>query len=249
MSVSLCCLLICELLVDSQAFSVSRPTTQSARQQWQRKAVLDPSEMTNAVSQLHHHLQHPQAAEALLNTMFSTANLAPAQGHSNPLFGPPDPYLQAGKSIAPSAKALLDMGISKASTLAQDLPAGIQTALKGYNVLDARSIQPESVMPGFLPTRGILSEHNPMVPAQDSPEAFAVMVEWSVNFLRTVDKLPYLALGYGMIDFFILRPNLDWYKEEVEDEPAQVVAEVMGSTAVRMSIFCVLATLTMTFFG
>ena len=88
-----------------------------------------------------------------------------------------------------------------------------------------------------------------VVQAQDSPEAYAAVVEWSANFLRTVDKLPYLALGYGMIDFFILRPNLDWYKEEVEDEPGQVVAEVMGSTAVRMSIFCVLATLTMTFFG
>jgi hypothetical protein len=110
--------------------------------------------------------------------------------------------------------------------------------------LDAQAVQTKSLLPGFQPTQGILSAHDGRVPPEDSPEAFGNMVEWSANFLRVVDKLPYVAISYGLIDFFILRPNLDWYKEDVEEMPGRVMADTVRATAVRMGVFAVLAGLT-----
>ncbi|GKY94268.1 hypothetical protein MPSEU_000392600 [Mayamaea pseudoterrestris] len=255
LSIRLSCLLCCSFLGKLHSFSVSRRqqslTLRRMSSPWPMNAVIDPATMADATSQTQQQLNYEQYAEALLNTMYSTTNLMPAQGHSNPLFGPPDPLLQAGKSIAPSAKSLLDMGISKTSVAPQDVPVALQTAISksGYKLLDAKAMISESVMPGFQANHGWLPEHSAMVPAENSPEAYAVMVDWSVNFLQIVEKLPYIAIAYVMVDFFILRPNLDWYKEELEIEPTQALSETMSSTFVRMGIFMVLATLTMTFFG
>jgi hypothetical protein len=163
---------------------------------------------------------------------------SPAHGHSQPFWGPPDPYLISGKSIAPSMQALAELGAGSRD----GLPEPAQRAIaEGYRVLDATTIQPESILPGFAKV-GL------NVPV-DTPESFALQVEWAANFLNVVDQLPVVAFSYVLIEFFLIRPNLDVYKEDVESEPGSVLAETVGVTAIRLSVFCVLALVTLTFVG
>jgi len=178
----------------------------------------------------------------------------PAHGHSQPLFGPLDPYLAAGKSIAPSARSLADMGVQKTSasevSVASDgMAATVKEALsKGWRVMDGSSIRAETALPGFSSTGGILPHHDPRVP-EETPETFAAQVEWSVRFLNVVDKIPYAAFLYAMVEFFLLRPNLDLYKEDVEEQPSRAFVETAVVTGVRVAAFALVAVLTLVMFG
>ena len=211
----------------------------------------DPIESSIAFSHGIEDASHPLASfDPVTSSLpsLATANvLTPAHGHSQPLWGPPDPYLSAGKSIAPSQKALIDMGVTKTSD--SDLPESAQTAIKnGLPFLNSNNIKSESLLPGFAPVGGILSPHSPNVPAE-TPDTFAAQVEWSAGFLNVVDKLPYAAFAYGLIEFFLIRPNLDLYKEDIEEEPADALAETVGTTVIRVGVFAVISVIAVTFFG
>lgn len=183
-----------------------------------------------------------------LSTAASDVILKPAAGHTQPFWGTPDPYLTAGSSIAPPAKNLADMGVAKTTELSS-LPEQVQIAAsKGWKILEYESIKTENLLPGFSPTGGILSAHNTAIPAE-TPETFAAQVEWAANFLNVVDKLPYAALAYAFVEFFILRPGIDLYKEDVEEEPSDVLAETIVTTGVRMGAFCLVAISTLGIFG
>jgi hypothetical protein len=158
---------------------------------------------------------------------------------------PDDPLLLANKSIPPaSAQA----GISK--TNIENLPESLQAAIaKGWNFIDAQSIHAESVFPGFRQTGSILQQRIQHAPSEDSPETFAAIVQWSAGFLNVVDKLPYVALGYALFEFFVVRADLDWFKEDVEDAPAEVTMEAIGTTSVRFGALMVLSFLTVCFFN
>lgn len=184
----------------------------------------------------------------LLSTLYTTTVdhvfQPAAHGHTQPLWGPPDPYLSAGRSIAPPTKALMDMGIVPADGSAvESLPANVQTAVsKGWHVLNGDNIKSQSLLPGFSPTRGILPQHSPV--PEETPETFAAQVEWAARYMNVVDKLPYAALAYGMVEFFLLRPGIDRYKEDVEDEPARAFIETVKVTGVRLGVFFVIAIVT-----
>jgi hypothetical protein len=223
---------------------------------------MDPSDFVGHACQLvqQHHVDDPHNHHHVFQTLLSTLYasdvsvlLKPAHEHTQPLWGPPDPYLTAGKSIAPSAKALLDMGIEKSSATAAitspELSEKVQTALsKGWKVLDASHIQAQRLLPGFAETRGILPRHDAVVP-EETPETFAAQVEWAAQFMNVIEKIPYAALAYGMIEFFLLRPNIDQYKEDIEDEPARAFADTVKVTGVRMGMFAVVAIVTLVLFG
>ena len=183
----------------------------------------------------------------------SAAKLEPAQGHSNPFWGPPDPYLEAGKSIVPSAKSMMELGVSKGSTLVRSssssVPDVVQSALaKGWNVIDGSRIKEttEAVLPGFSETRGILPAHSSI---PETPESFARQVEWAAKFMPVVDKLPIVALWYGLVELFLLRPGLDIYKEDIEEDRDMVVSETAAVTGVRFAVFCVIGVMTSVIFG
>jgi hypothetical protein len=217
--------------------------------------VVDPQHVASAISS-------PELP-ALISTMLSTA-LVPAHGHFNPLFGPPDPLLAAGKSIAPSAKALLDMGLTQVKTGADILSTGgeggtatpafvesLQAAMtKGWNVLSEANIMNGggTHLPGFLETRGILPSHNPNLPVE-TPATFAASVEWSVKLVGVIDKLPYAAFWYALVEFFILRPGIDLYKEDIENDPNGAIMETLTVSGVRMGAFFLIALITSTIFG
>lgn len=209
--------------------------------QWQRASMMiDPESVDSAAS-----LLNQGTIESVLSTMYTvTADtlLQPAQGHSQPFWGPPDPYLTAGKSIAPTAQGLVNLGIEKTSLA--ELPDQVKIAASnGWKILDSASIQAEKWMPGFSPTGGILSGHNPRIP-DETPETFAAQVEWSARFLNVVDKLPEAAFMYALVEFFLLRPNIDIYKEDIAEEPGAVFLESVATTGVRLAAFALVAFVT-----
>jgi hypothetical protein len=180
------------------------------------------------------------------------ALLKPATGHSQPLWGPPDPYLSAGQSIPPSSKGFVELGIEKVPFT--DLPDQVRLTLSdGYKVLDSSTIKSENILPGFSPVGGILPAHNPLLPPE-IPATFVAQVEWSAKFINVIDHLPEAAFTYALIEFFILRPGIDLYKEDIEmqseDGPTGVLtAEVAAVTGVRLFVFFVVAILTNLIFG
>jgi hypothetical protein len=215
------------------------------------RALVDP-DMASTISS---HATHSEL-HALLSTMISPTNLQPAVGHSNPLFGPPDPYLAAGKSIAPSAKALADMGITQAkaaSDFAPDASPAFQQTIssvmdKGWKVLSNANIRGAPSLPGFSETHGILSTHSPNVPAE-TPASFALEVQWAANYFDVMDKLPYAAFWYCMVEFFILRPGIDFYKEDIEADPNGVLADTVAVAGVRVFSIAIISFLTVAFYG
>lgn len=186
------------------------------------------------------------------NPLVLYALLKPATGHSQPLWGPPDPYLSAGHSIPPSSNNLNALGVEKVPFT--DLPDEIRLAMnEGYKVLDAATIKSENLLPGFSPVGGILSPPNPQIPPE-TLSTFTAQIEWSAKFINVIDHLPEAAFTYALIEFFILRPGIDLYKEDIEmqsDEgPTGVLtAEVAAVTGVRLGVFLVVAVLTNLIFG
>jgi len=215
---------------------------------------MDPNDIISFLSSSHEHV--PSEVSAFLSTTLSTAVPAIAHGHENPLFGPPDPYLAAGKSIAPSAKALMDMGITPAKTVGEMIPdasEGLKQAVataasKGYNILDGSKITLTGAnhLPGFQETRGIFGSR--MQPF-DTPATFAAEMQWASGYFNVMDKLPFVAFYFALLEFFILRPGVDLYKEDIEEDPEGVMADTISVGIVRVSAFALIAFLTVLFSG
>jgi len=186
----------------------------------------------------------PAASSQVLSV--DVSRLKPAMEHTQPLWGPPDPYLTAGHSIAPSARALADLGVDP-NAIHESWPALAQAAVKdGIRVIDSAALHAERFLPGFTPTGGILAEHAAI---PETPATFAAQVEWSAGFLNVVDKLPEAAFLYALVEFFFLRPGIDRYTEDVELEPARAFTESVAVTGVRLCMFSIVAAVTTTIFG
>ena len=216
-----------------------------------RLNAIDPNEILSVVSS---HGSHPEIP-TLISTMLTTT-LTQAHGHSNPLFGPPDQYLQAGKSIAPSAKALMDVGITHAKTaseIAPDASAAFQESVaaamdKGWKILNGANILNGggAPLPGFAQTKGIFGTHN--APAETA-DSFVMEAKWAFDYYNVMDKLPLAALSYALFEFFILRPNVDLYKEDIEDDPTGVTIDTVSVAGVRFLAIAIISTLLVSFFG
>jgi hypothetical protein len=231
------------------SFSVKRAT------KLQVVAGVDPNDIVSFVSSGHDVI--PSEVSAFLSTTLSAAVPAVAHGHSNPLFGPPDPYLAAGKSIAPSARALVDMGITTPKSVSEMLsPESSETFQqsvtaavgKGWKVLDGSKIHGTGVnhLPGFSDTKGIFGTR--MIPYED-PETFSAEVKWAAGYFSIMDKLPFVAFYYALAEFFVLRPGVDLYKEEIEDDPEGVLADTVSVAIVRVGAFALITMVTVLFAG
>jgi hypothetical protein len=240
------CALLLGLCQASAAFQAPSQIQRSRSRSLQLQIAIDPNDIATAAS----HISRPEIP-ALMSTALSSA-LTPAHGHSNPLFGPPDPFLAAGKSIAPSAKALVDMGVTQAKTVGDMVPDAtpafqnsVGAALnKGWKVLMESSIKGTGVdhLPGFTDTEGIFGVRQGM---PDSPESFALEVKWAAGYFDVMDKLPFVAFWYAMVEFFILRPGVDLYKEEIEDDSTGVTIDTFAVGAVRVAAFAFISTVTL----
>lgn len=213
-------------------------------------ATLELSDIMSAVSSAH---DMSSELSAIISTTLSTAVTA-AHGHTNPVFGQPDPYLAAGKSIAPSVQALSELGITPARTVGELIPDApedfqhsvAQVVKAGRKVLDFSHIHGTGVnhLPGFADTRGIFGSR--MVP-MDTTESFVAELQWANNYFRIMDKLPFVAFYYALLEFFILRPGVDLYKEEIEDDPNGVFVESVAVSTVRLGAFALVSFATVVF--
>ena len=233
------------------------------------------SDMLQSTAQHYHSLMEPvvntaagiEHIDAVVSSTVTTSNAAAASQEGFNLFGlfgHVDPYLKANKPIAPPDKALLDMGITPtfhAKSASSILPADVSPVLKGsvqnvmdnkWPVLDSSKLANggASHLPGFEDIHGILPSHNrDLLRAQDDPDTLKYQVAWASQFLKSFDKLPYAAFWYAMLEFFILRPGIDLYKEDIEDDPAGVVAETVVVGGVRVAAFILIGIVTMSLFG
>lgn len=191
----------------------------------------------------------PSIGDSSVHMSLVEGLLKPAHEHTQPLFGPPDKYLSTGHSIAPNVKALAGPGA--ATTPVDQLPEAAQIAAKkGWYILDAAKMESGggSVLPGFSKIGHILPSHADNIP-EASMESFTAQVFASAKFLAVFEKLPMAAFVFVLIDFFLLRPNVDLYKEDIEEEPFEVAAETAAVTGVRLATFAVIGLLTVVAFG
>lgn len=250
-------------MLTTGAFSFQPTTTSTTRLQQpattggqrsttaRRMAAIDPNDCANVVSAIHHH--HPHL-DAILSTLYSatvdSGLLKPAHGHSQPLFGPQDPWLTSGKSIPPpNLKALIGTDNMAPATVSENLPEAAKAIIeKGGKFVDASKWQAGggATLPGFKPTGGILPRSN--VP-DASMESFTAQVFSSAKFLKVLERIPLAAFVYVFIDFFFLRPDVDLYKEDIEEEPLEVAAETVAVTGVRLGVFFLIGFLTLIIFG
>jgi hypothetical protein len=176
----------------------------------------------------------------------------------------------AGKSIAPSIEAMTKMGTTYsgtsaggASALQQLFPNGgeafttrSQEAISyGYNIMDGTKIIKGggAALPGFKEMGSILQPHVIPGPGEESittpqlvpePYMFKARLEYATMLLKVLEKVPYVAFGYALLEFFLLRSNVDIYKEDIEDDPAGVFAETVSDVGVRVGLLFVLAVFT-----
>lgn len=239
---------ILSLCWTSSAFQTLPISTVSIR----LKAQFEPNGISDFIPTTH---DAQSEIVSLLSTALAPA-VEPAHGHSNPLFGPPDPYIAAGKSIAPSAKALTNLGVTHANNANEMFPDSSDAfkesmataASKGWKLMNGADIHLSGVnhLPGFFDTKGIFGSK--MVPFE-SPESFAAEVKWAAGYFDVMDKLPFVAFWYALIEFFILRPGVDLYKEEVEDDPEGVIADTISIGIIRLIAFGLISFSTVVFFG
>jgi hypothetical protein len=232
-----------------------QPHSASRRGVVQTRAALDPNDILSTVA----YASHPDLP-VLLSTMITSSI---AHGHSNPIFGRPDQYLNAGHSIAPTAKALMDMGVPISKSVQDMIPDAapvlqqkVETAMKhGWPVLNRATMMNGGAthLPGFTETRGILPQAgNPNVPPPGTPGMMGTWlrnVEFAATYSRVLDKLPTAAFMYVLLEFFILRPGVDVYKEDIEDDPSGVLAETVAATGVRFAALGIIGVFTNIIFG
>jgi hypothetical protein len=135
---------------------------------------------------------------------------------------------------------------------------------KGWKFLDYNNIQIKnlpgqpttsqgSYMPGFVDpaSTSLLSQPETRLypDYNETPETFVLMVKWASGLINVIDKLPIAAFCYALIEFFILRPNLDTTKRQVLQEPGASTAESIATTSVRLSVFMFVALFTLIIFG
>jgi hypothetical protein len=184
--------------------------------------------------------------------LFQSVYMKPAAEHTQPFWGGSlDPYLTAGKSIAPSSKALSELGITTINDKSNAIAVfGEKITSDNKFIIDGTHIQMEDVLPGFTKTGGILSQHTTFdATPPPSVVSFVASIDWASKFINVIDKLPIAVLVYVLIEFFLLRPNINTYKEDIEEDPTGIFADTMAVATVRVTMFCIVAIATVGVFG
>jgi hypothetical protein len=158
----------------------------------------------------------------------------------------PTPEGLRGLSIEPPSNTAKDLIPEASDAIQKKAQAAMDT---GMQILDGNKILGGgfSSFAGFEPTRSILAPHIEETVRPDSPIKFVARMRGAGTLLPVIDKLPFVAFYYALVEFFFLRPNLDLYKEEIEDDPAGVTTEAVSDIAVRVGILFVIAIVTLIF--
>jgi hypothetical protein len=176
--------------------------------------------------------------------------------------GPNDPLhsvlLQEHKhSIRPTIEGIKALNIEHGKT-AQDLVPKASNAIQQevqkaidnhWNILSVEEMTcgGNDKLPFYSSNSGSILQPHLKSTAPLSGEEFAARLKQSAKMVPVLDKLLHVAFYYGLVEFFFIRPNLDLYKEEVEDDPMGVATESVSVAVVRTGILFVLAVITLVF--
>jgi len=203
--------------------------------------AVDPNDVLHA---------HPHV-EALLSTLYAEV-LKPAHEHSQPLFGPVDPYLSAGKSIIPSQNAFVDAGLAETVTFdPMSVPNKVAEAISKTPtkfVIDPKAILSiDKVLPGFQQTGHFLPEHSASFPEENS-QSLVLEMGSVAKMMRVVNALPMAAFWYTCAEFFLVKPGYDAYKEELDEDRAAATVEFMALSGIRLAILSAIGVFALAFF-
>jgi hypothetical protein len=215
---------------------LSSPTTQ-------RNLAVDPSDIASSVNQIADlQLQHP-TMEALISTLYAgTAKLPEAHGHSQSLFGPIDVYLTKMQSIAPATKGTLPTVIEEAA-IPDKIRGAFDFARRGDFVDPTNIVRIDGdAPPGF-------SKVDSFFPVLQSPPTstdyqLGVMNQEVFN-LRALQKVPIAAFITVLVDFFLVSPGMEIFKEEIEEDGDRIMQETAVTGVARVAVLAVVAGLTL----
>lgn len=204
------------------------------------KMAVDPMELLSS----HHH----PTLEAVLSTLYATGDvlLKPAHEHTQPLFGPPDPFLVHMKSIAPlNPNAFAEAGLAdtvkqNALQLPEKVGEGFEKAASaGFNVINpANILKFDDVLPGFQKSHHFLPEYTG---PEETKESLIVEMSTISGLMRVMNQLPRAAFLYVLLEFFLVRPGFDVYKEEVDEDRLGATTEFLFLTGTRLGLMSILA--------
>lgn len=226
------------LLLARATLAFAPPMPIPPRRTVQIRATVDPNDVFHAQAHF----------EALMSILYAEV-LKPAQEHTQPLWGPPDPFLSAMKSIVPSPNAFHDAGLTAPTVdIPEQITESLMTKTKGMNVIDPASVlQFDSTLPGFHVTGHILPQHSAVV--QESPQSLILEVGSIAKMMRVVNSLPLAAFLYACAEFFLVRPGYDVYKEELEEDRPGAAVEFLTLSGLRLGILSVIGIFTLGLFG
>ncbi|KAI2494774.1 hypothetical protein MHU86_19725 [Fragilaria crotonensis] len=242
MSIALAVLLLtpttCVIAFMSQhAFATRRSTV--------KIMSMEPSHITSSVDQI---LNHP-TLEALLSTVYSTAvQLQPAHGHEMTLFGPVDPYLLKMQSIVPAPNAGVDLGapVFEEASIPDALRGAIDYARRGDFVDPTHVLRVDGAAPGFVTPRTFFPPLQTVPQTQDYQLG---VLNAEVGNLRKLQNIPIAAFLTVLVDFFLVTPGMEVFKEEIDENGEQVTRESAIAGTARVAVLAVVAGLTLAFSG
>jgi hypothetical protein len=192
--------------------------------------LLDPTELAHQAASIQHHMPSDVMTstsstwETILSTMYATTVDGLAQS-----------------SVADTTATTT--GPSALSEAAQNL-------IRDGKLLDLRNDKMVSITAGFHEPGGILPKLTTnQLPPRGTTTNFFGQVKSSASMLNVLDKLPMAAFVYVLIDFFLLRPGMDLYKEDIEEDPTGALAETVAVTTVRLGVFALISFVTLAFFN
>ena len=195
----------------------------------------------------HTNAQHAGEISTSLSALLASTIVAPSADAIAQLHGAATATVLPIKAAAASSTELLPGAGDLVKAQAQQALEG------GWKVLDATKFLHGGAdsLPGFSETQSIVAPHllpgpsDESVTLQEWPQnMFKARMEYASTMLKAIQKLPYVAFGYALVEFFFLRNDVDIYKEDVEDDPSGVFAETVSDTSVRFAIFFGLAVVT-----
>ena len=213
------------------------------KRQVTQQMLVNPQEVVSSVS------DHP-LFEVFLSTLYNGAVLLePAHGHSQPFFGAPDQFLLQGKSILPEPGAfdfaeLKGPEIQLSTKMAEFFD---YAKSKGGSIIDPREvIQVNELLPGFTKTGHFLPE---LKTYPVSEKGIKLELAQTIGYQRVFNELPRVAAIAAFVDFFLISPGLDAYKEEIDDDPEGAIAGTITEFGVRTAALSIVAALTLALFN
>ena len=208
-----------------------------------QQMLVNPQEVVSSVS------EHP-LFEAFMSTLYTTAVLVEsAHGHSQPLFGAPDLFLLQGKSILPEPGAfdVADLKGPEIQLSAKMAEFFEYAKSKGVSIIDPREVtQVNEFLPGFTKTGHVLPELK-IYPV--SEKGIKLELAQTIGYQRVFNELPRVAAIAAFVDFFLISPGLDAYKEEIDDDPEGAIAGTITEFGVRTAVLAIVAALTLAIFN